>query len=66
MEWLKPLWKARLSMFVKKNLPKTSKSGMVPPTAPQTIALFPIFLPKTSSPTAAPNTICVSESIAQI
>ncbi|MFT4996510.1 MAG: hypothetical protein ACI9BJ_001012, partial [Flavobacteriales bacterium] len=27
------------------------------------IALFPIFFPSTTSPTAAPSTICVSESI---
>lgn len=42
---------------------KTSKSGIVPAIAPQSIALFPIRLPATASPTAAPNVICVNESI---
>lgn len=36
---------------------KTSKSGIVPAIAPYNMALFPTFLPKTASPTAAPNTI---------
>ena len=40
-------------------------SGIVPATAPQIIALLPMRRPKTASPTAAPNTICESESIAQ-
>lgn len=41
---------------------KTSRSGMVPAIAPYNKALLPAFFPKTASPTAAPNTICVSES----
>ena len=49
---------------VSKNIPgKISKSGTVPKMAPQSIALLPIFLPKTASPVAAPKTICVNESI---
>src|SRR5690606_25879036 len=35
---------------------------MVPPMAPQSNALFPICFPATTSATAAPKTICVSES----
>ena len=41
----------------------TSKSGIVPPIAPNNKALFPIFLPSAISPQAAPNTICVNESM---
>ena len=37
--------------------PSTSMSGMVPATAPQIMARFPIRRPNTTSPTAAPNTI---------
>ena len=46
-----------------KYLLNTSKSGIVPATAPHNIALFPTFLPSTTSPTAAPKTIWVNESI---
>jgi hypothetical protein len=38
----------------------------VPAIPPQTIALFPIFFPKTASPTAAPKTIWVKESILSV
>ena len=64
-EWLMPRWKARLSSSLRKYLPRTSMSGMVPATAPQTMARLPMRRPSTTSPTAAPNTICDSESIKQ-
>ena len=40
-----------------KYLTITSKSGRVPAIAPHKIALLPIFLPSTASPTEAPKTI---------
>ena len=64
-EWLMPRWKAKLSSSLRKYLPRTSMSGMVPATAPQTMARLPMRRPSTTSPTAAPNTICDSESIEQ-
>ena len=54
---------AWISLPYNKGPIKTSKSGIVPPIAPNSNALFPIFFPSTASPQAAPNTICVSESI---
>ena len=62
MEWLKPLCHS-MAVMVSVKFPKnTSKSGIVPAIAPYNKALLPTFLPRTASPTAAPNTICVSES----
>ena len=58
-----PRWKTILSTSLNIKVDSTSKSGIVPATAPHKIALLPTFLPKTASPTAAPNTICVKESI---
>lgn len=45
-------------LTVSRNKPGiVSKSGIVPPMAPQRIALLPTFLPNTASPTAPPSTI---------
>ena len=62
MECVKPLWiSSAVTVSVKKE-EMTSKSGIVPAIAPYNMALLPIFLPKTASPTAAPKIICVNES----
>ena len=60
-----PLWNAKLSARLINGLASTSRSGMVPATAPHNIALLPIFFDKQSSPTEAPSTICVKESTYQ-
>jgi len=56
-ECVKPLWISKALTVSVKNEANTSKSGIVPAIAPYNIALLPIFLPKTASPTAAPKTI---------
>ena len=63
MECVNPLWNSRAVTVSTKNLEITSKSGIVPAIAPYNKALFPTLLPNTAWPTAAPNTICVTESI---
>ena len=57
MLWLKPLCISVAVIVSVRYLHTTSRSGMVPAMAPQSIALLPTFLPKTASPTAAPSTI---------
>src|SRR5690606_24398428 len=63
MECVKPRCISKAVTVSVKLLANTSKSGIVPAMALKSIALLPIFFPKTASPTAAPKTICVTESI---
>src|SRR5690606_38420240 len=63
IECVNPLWISNAQTVVVKWDDKTSKSGIVPAMAPCNMASFPILLPRTASPTAAPKTICVNESI---
>ena len=62
-ECVMPRWNARFANGSSTSPPSTSKSGIVPPIAPQTSALFPMRRPRTASPVAAPSTIWDSESM---